>query len=59
MKHMYRRLWVQAGLVAAVLGPWALSVAKAQEVLPKGPITLVVPFAAGGATDVASPTHPM
>ncbi|SDH83697.1 tripartite tricarboxylate transporter substrate binding protein [Variovorax sp. OV700] len=39
--------------VAATLGA-PLPHAFAQSVLPKGPITLVVPFSAGGATDVVS-----
>jgi len=39
--------------VAATLGA-PLPHAFAQSVLPRGPITLVVPFSAGGATDVVS-----
>lgn len=39
--------------VAATLGG-SLWSSFAQNALPKGPITLVVPFAAGGATDVVS-----
>ena len=39
---------------AATLGVPLVSAFSQQTVLPKGPITLVVPFAAGGATDVVS-----
>ena len=55
MQHPTRRHLVQAG-AASALG-LALAPALAQpaaSALPKGVITLVVPFAAGGATDVVS-----
>jgi tripartite-type tricarboxylate transporter receptor subunit TctC len=55
MRHILRRRLVHAALAAATLGLVPLSAAWAQQAeLPKGPITLVVPFAAGGATDVVS-----
>ena len=47
-----RRELIKLG-AAAGLGLPAIS-AFAQATLPKGPITLVVPFSAGGATDVVS-----
>ena len=46
--HLTRRRF--GAYVAAVAG-LSMSRARAQAPLPKGPITLVVPFAAGGATD--------
>lgn len=48
-----RRALVGRG-AAATLGLTWLGRAAAQAALPKGPITLIVPFAAGGATDVVS-----
>ena len=51
-KHLTRRELVHWGLAATVGLPAAR--AWAQAALPKSPITLVVPFAAGGATDVVS-----
>ncbi|WP_077002406.1 tripartite tricarboxylate transporter substrate binding protein [Variovorax sp. KK3] len=50
--HPSRRDLIRWG-IAASFGT-SLSDAFAQSALPKGPITLVVPFAAGGATDVVS-----
>lgn len=50
--NLRRRDLIKLG-AAAGLGLPAIS-ALAQASLPKGPITLVVPFAAGGATDVVS-----
>ncbi|MCC7347332.1 MAG: tripartite tricarboxylate transporter substrate binding protein [Variibacter sp.] len=41
-----------ATILAAVLGALALTAAEAQELNPGRPITIIVPFAAGGATDV-------
>lgn len=48
-----RRRILQLGIAAAIPA-WSVSALAQQTVLPKGPITLVVPFAAGGATDVVS-----
>lgn len=52
MSKISRRNLMKAGMAATLGLP--LTSAFAQAVLPKGPITLVVPFAAGGATDVVS-----
>ncbi|MDZ5457948.1 Bug family tripartite tricarboxylate transporter substrate binding protein [Azohydromonas lata] len=41
-------------MTAVTLGTAATSAFAQEAALPKGPITLVVPFAAGGATDVVS-----
>jgi tripartite-type tricarboxylate transporter receptor subunit TctC len=45
---------VAATLGATAASAFAQTVPAAPPALPKGPITLVVPFAAGGATDVVS-----
>ena len=47
-----RRELLRYGAAAALGTP--LACAWAQTALPKGPISLIVPFAAGGATDVVS-----
>jgi len=52
MNKLSRRNLLKTGM-AAGLG-WCMPHAFAQPALPKGPINLVVPFAAGGATDVVS-----
>jgi tripartite-type tricarboxylate transporter receptor subunit TctC len=52
MQNTSRRHWIKSVVVALMAGPLTLGLARAE--LPKGPITLVVPFAAGGATDVVS-----
>lgn len=52
MSHSSRRRLLKAGMAAAL--SLSLSPAFAQSSLPDQPITLVVPFAAGGATDVVS-----
>lgn len=51
-KTLSRRQLVQWGAAAAL--PLPFTTAFAQATQPKGPIVLVVPFAAGGATDVVS-----
>ncbi|PZQ00020.1 MAG: ABC transporter substrate-binding protein [Variovorax paradoxus] len=51
-KTLSRRRLVQWGAAAALPVPFTTAFAQATQ--PKGPIVLVVPFAAGGATDVVS-----
>ena len=52
MSHtLSRRAFGMLGLAALASVPHG---AFAQTALPKGPVTLVVPFAAGGATDIVS-----
>jgi tripartite-type tricarboxylate transporter receptor subunit TctC len=52
MNPISRRHWMGTAAAALLAGPLAVNEAHAE--LPKGTITLVVPFAAGGATDVVS-----
>ena len=47
--HMYRRAIVTAVLAAAFAVP-----AGAQQSFPDKPVTMVVPFAAGGAVDMTT-----
>lgn len=48
-----RRQVLRLGIAAALPVGWDLAVGQ-QTALPQGPINLVVPFSAGGATDVVS-----
>lgn len=52
MTTVSRRTLLKAGIAASIGLP--LTAAWGKEALPAGPITLVVPFAAGGSTDVVS-----
>lgn len=52
-KQLNRRKLLTIGAAVGLAFP-AVSALAQQPALPKGPITLVVPFAAGGATDVVS-----
>jgi len=55
MLSLSRRDLMKWGCAATLGAPMASGFAQtAETMLPKGPITLVVPFAAGGATDVVS-----
>lgn len=52
MKYLSRRDMMKTGLAAVASIPF--SSVFAQTNLPRGPITLIVPFAAGGATDIVT-----
>ncbi|AOY95679.1 LacI family transcriptional regulator [Cupriavidus sp. USMAA2-4] len=50
-----RRTWLAASLATlATLGPWTAGAAQAASDFPAHPIRLVVPFPAGGPTDLVS-----
>ena len=51
---MNQRRKILATAAASIAGMLVCSMSYAQANLPKGPITLVVPFASGGATDIVS-----
>ncbi|MEY4498370.1 MAG: hypothetical protein RJA40_475 [Actinomycetota bacterium] len=51
---MNQRRKILATAAASIAGMLICSMSYAQANLPKGPITLVVPFASGGATDIVS-----
>lgn len=51
---MFNRSRAAAWTALSTLGLFFSTAAPGQTDLPKGPITLVVPFAAGGATDIVS-----
>lgn len=54
MTYRFRRCIMKAAIFAAFSVMATPAVSQETGSLPKGPITLVVPFAAGGATDVVS-----